>query len=159
MYPKLEQLYKDNKLQYLKRYTRITGSEAIAEDIIHDSFERAMRYYPAYDSDQEIERWFSIILRNAYLDWLQQEKGRPVFEFPEDWDVQSVECDGLIRRVWREVENLIDQTKPEHKEILTLHYLKEYTITDISKFTPHKISNCAQVVSRFRSKVKELYGI
>lgn len=155
---KIEELYNKQANTYVKRFTRSTGSEAIAQDIVHDAFERAMKYYDAYDEQQEIERWFSLILRNSYRDFMKTERGQPT-ELFDEFDVQGSDCDGLIRRIWDEVTTLIEESNPVHVEILTLHYLKEYTITDISRFTNNSLSNTAQVVSRFRKKVKDIYGI
>ncbi|AXH71996.1 MAG: DNA-directed RNA polymerase sigma [Podoviridae sp. ctbj_2] len=153
----IEDFYVANAPTFVKRYTRSAGSEAIAEDIVHNAFERALRYIDAYDEKQDLERWFSLILRNSYRDCMREERGQPT-ELLDEFDHQGAECDGLIRRTWLEVEKLIDKTIPAHQEILSLHFLKEYTITDISRFTEHSLSNCSQVVARFRNRVKELYG-
>jgi len=157
-FQKIEELYKAQAHTYIKRFERSAGSTAIAEDVVHTAFERAMKYIDAYDGEQELERWFSLILRNSYRDFMKAERGQPT-ELFDEFEIQGAECDGLIRRIWFEVNELIDNSNPVHKEILTLHYLQEYTVTDISRFTDHSLSNCAQVVSRFRKKVKEIYGI
>lgn len=157
-FKKIEELYNKSFSQYVSRFTRSTGSEAIAEDVVHDAFERAMKYWDAYDETQEIERWFARILRNSYRDFMKAERGQLTEELDE-FAIQGVECDGLIRRIWKEVEALIDVANPVHKEILTLHYLKDYTATDISRFTDHSLSNVCQVISRFRNKVRTIYGI
>lgn len=153
----IEEFYVKNASTFIKRYTRSTGSEAIAQDIVHDAFERAMKYLDAYDESQELDRWFSLILRNSYRDFMRAERGQPT-ELIDEFEHQGAECDGLVRRIWEEIGDLIENSSPVAREILDLHYNKEYTVTDISRFTEHSLSNCAQVVSRFRKKVRELYG-
>lgn len=154
----IEEHYQKNFGMLCKRYARSTGSDAQAEDIVHDAYERAMKYYGSYDGSKEFERWFSLILRNSYRNYLRQEHGQPT-EPLDEFVLEGVECDGLIRRIWKEVEGFIEEANPRHVEILTLHYLKDYPITDISYITENTLSNCTQVVSRFRKKIKELYQI
>lgn len=156
-FEKIEELYTQEARNYIARFARSTGSVHMAEDIVHEAFERAMRYYDAYDQDQDLKRWMALILRNTYRDMMRIERGTPTIELDE-FEHQGAECDGLIRRVWREVKEAIDGKSEVHQEILTLHYLKEYTVTDISRFTDNTLSNCAQVVSRFRKEMKVKYG-
>lgn len=154
----IDEHYKKHFGQLSKRYARSTGSDAAGEDIVHDAYEKAMRYYGSYDGSKEFERWFSLILRNSYRDYMRHERGQPT-EPLDEFVLEGIECDGLVRRIWKEVEDIIEEVNPNHREILHLHYIKDYPITDISYITEHSLSNCTQVVSRFRKKIKELYKI
>lgn len=137
--------------------TRITGSDAAAEDIVHDAFERAMKYIDTYQTDQELSHWFTLILRNSFRDYLRAERGISSDELDE-FDHEGARCDGVIRKIWGEIEDLINTHTDAQKDILTLHFLKDYSAVDISRFTEHSLSNVYQVINRFRIKVNKRYG-
>lgn len=153
----LEDLYTRNYTTYMRMYVRRAEGPQAAEDIIHDAFERAMRYIDNYNEEQEIDKWFHPILRNSFRDYMRAERGQPTEEVDE-FDHEGARCDGFIRKTWQEVKELIEGYPEKHKEILTLHFVNEYSVTDISRFTDNTLSNTSQVVNRFRVRVKEIYG-
>lgn len=62
----LETYYRANYDQLVKRMARACGSPMDGEDVVHDAFERALKYYESFIQGQDFERWFSVILSNCF---------------------------------------------------------------------------------------------
>ena len=72
---------------------RLTGSDADAEDLVQDTFARAVGAAPRFEPGTNLRAWLFRILRNAYIDSYRLAKRAPR---PLDDDVD--EDGALVRR-------------------------------------------------------------
>jgi RNA polymerase sigma-70 factor (ECF subfamily) len=59
------------------RAVRLTGSTAEGWDLLHDTYERAMRAQPQVQTEQQALGWLVTVMRNLYLDRLRARRRRP----------------------------------------------------------------------------------
>lgn len=156
MIAEIEAHYIANRQALVKRFTFRSGSVENAEDIVQESYVRAMRYYRSYDGSN-FDRWLSRILNNSMRDLKRQERGYVPYEYDEDTD-EGVACSSYPEHVMREINELIDTKSVVQMEVLKLHLQQEYRATDIAKITDYSEAQCRQIIKRFRDELKELYG-
>jgi RNA polymerase sigma-70 factor, ECF subfamily len=59
---------------------RLTGSPQAAEDLVQDTYLRALRSWRSYQPGTNLAAWLATIMRNANLDDLRRQSRRPVSE-------------------------------------------------------------------------------
>lgn len=151
----LEEHYRENRIRMLKRLTYRAGTEWDAEDILHDAYERALKYASSFNG-QNFGAWFNTILNNALKEHKNASKG--IFIPIEDIEEEGIPCSHITDQMLKEVYQLIKAKAPVQQEILFLHIKQDYSAIDISRITEYTYSNCHQVIRRFREEVKGIYG-
>ncbi len=153
--PLIEAHYLKNRQKLVKRMYFRSGSEAAAEDIVQTAYERAITYQRSFKGEF-FDRWFMSILNNALREYQNNEKGY-VYRDEEDEEATDLACPHYPARVMSEIVKMIDMRSDDHREILTLYFVQEYTATDISKITTHSYAKTHQTIQRFRTELKEIY--
>lgn len=138
----------------MKRLTFRAGTEWDAEDVLHDAYERAIRYADSFKGDN-FDGWFNTIVNNARKEHLAAARGQTV-EFDEE-EEDGTPCLYYNERIMDEVFRLIDTKNEIQREILSLHFKQEYLPIDISRVTDYNHSSCKQVIKRFRDELKQLF--
>lgn len=156
MYEIIENHYRENYGRIIKRMTFRAGGIHQSEDIVQEAYARAMKYYDTLKVD-EFDKWFSMILNNAYNDYMRDEIGLSYIE--EDDEPLGLEDCGLVTsQTRREIYDIISTKSPVQQEILNLHLRHGYSPTDIASLTEHTYANTHKVISRFRDEMRSLYG-
>lgn len=155
----LEEFYKAERDNLLRRLSYGAGSPEAAEDVLQEAFLRALVYQATFDSTKkELGAWFSTILKNTLRDFKRAEwlfgMGE---EFNEDlYDPQEMPINEseLVKRIYE----LVDEKEDHHQEILLLYFDKHYSHIDIHNITGIKHATIRQVVGRFKAEVIKRYG-
>lgn len=150
----LETHYKENRLRLLKRLTFRAGTEWDAEDVLHDAYERAVKYASSFNGN-DFGAWFNTILNNALKAHKNASKGHYVSL--DDIEEEGVPCSHYSDKMLKEVFALVEEKPSPQQEILFLHIKHDYTAVDISRITNNTYPNCHQVIRRFREEIKERY--
>lgn len=156
MYEIIENHYRENYGRIIKRMTFRSGGIHQAEDIVQEAYARAMKYYNNLKVD-EFDKWFSMILNNAYNDYMRDEIGLSYIE-DDDEPLGLVECGLVTSQTRREVYDIISTKSVAQQEILTMHLRHGYNPIDIANTTEHTYANVHKVISRFRDELKSLYS-
>ena len=151
----VEQHYRENKLKYLKGLTFRSGTQWDAEDILHDAYERAIKYAPSFNGD-DFGAWFRTILNNALRDHMNASKGH--FISLDEIEEEAITCPHYTDRIMEDVYEIIKSKPSVQKEVLTLHIKQDYSAVDISRITDYSHNNCKQIIFKFRKEMKERYG-
>lgn len=147
--------YIKNRLKYIKQLHNVCGGIFGAEDVLHDSYERVLKYYSSFNGE-DFDRWVSVIVKNALRDYLKAERGHTTITIDE-FEYEGAVCLGYYGKVYDEV-NAIINSKPTHQaEILRLHFQHDMSAIDISRIMDEKYKTIHQIISRFREEMKELY--
>lgn len=152
----LEEHYNKHKLRLMKSLTFRAGTEWDAEDVLHDAYERAIKYYGSFNSQNDFGAWFNTILNNALKEHKNASRGQ--FISLDDIEEESVPCSHYSSETLKEVYRLIKTKNPVQQEVLTLHLKHGYKAVEIAQITDHTYSNCHQIIRRFREELKEVYG-
>jgi RNA polymerase sigma factor (sigma-70 family) len=130
------------------------GTEWDAEDVLHDAYERALKYASSFNGEG-FGAWFSTILNNSLKEHKNASKGHYVSL--DDIEEEGIPCPHYSDRMLKEVYQLIKAKTPAQQEILFLYMKNNYTAVDVSRITNYTYSNCHQTIRRFREEIKERY--
>jgi len=156
MIPMIEKHFRDNRQRLVKRMSYRAGSPAAAEDIVQESYYRALKYHRSFDG-KNFDNWFSTILNNTLKEYKNSEKGYSAAEYEED-EGDGTPCQMYPSRVMVQIFELIETKSLVQIEVLMLYFHQEYTAKDISVITSHTYSQVHQIILRFRNELKDLYG-
>lgn len=155
MHELIETHFKENYNRLMKRMTFRAGGHHQAEDIIQEAYARAMKYYN-HQRIEEFDKWFSMVLNNAYNDYMRDDIGLSYIE-DEDEPLGLVECGLVTSRTRKEIYDLISTKSESQKEILTLHLRHGYSATDIANVTDYSYAQVHKTISRFKFELETLY--
>jgi len=155
MYEAVEKHYIENRKRLVSRLSFRAGSEAVGEEIVQESYYRALKYLNSFDVSN-FDKWFSMILTNTLREYMAIEKG---YSSDEDLEIDEdfIECQGYVKMFSNEIYSLIDKKKEEQKEILLMFFKQGYSSVDISRITRYSYSQCHQTIQRFRNELRERY--
>jgi len=153
--PAIEQHYLKNRQRLVKKMTFRAGSPQNAEDIIQESYYRALKYYNSFNGE-DFNKWFSTILNNCLREFKNIEKGYSLDEFNEE-DAERIHCTFYPSQIWVQVFQRIHQKSPDQREVLILFFKYEYSARDISHITDFTYAKIHQIIQRFRNELKEIY--
>ena len=107
----------------------IAHDRAAAEDIAQEAFLSALRALPRFDRRRPLRPWLHRIVVNRAIDWsrartLRRESGSDAAEAPDERarDVVSDEVGAALAAL-----------SPDHRAVIVLRYLLEYTPGEIAK--------------------------
>ena len=160
LYKQIEQFYKDNYNVLVKRLNRRAGGVENAEDVLQESFCRALKYCDSFNPErQEIGAWFNSIMNNTLVVHQREQmlKGVTV-PFDEHEHEEACECDNEKKHL---ISNILDRmyTKTsKSKNILHLYFVKGYKIHEIAKVVDDKYKSVQMLIHRFRIDMKKEFG-
>jgi RNA polymerase sigma-70 factor (ECF subfamily) len=130
--------------------TVILGNRVDAEDAVADATLRAWQHVSSLREPPRFDAWFSRILVNVCRDRLRERHDGPAvlgFDPPSPFDAfsESVERAALLEA--------LAKISPEHRAVVTLHYLEGMTIEQIAE---HVGAREGTVKSRLHYGVAEL---
>ena len=146
----VEQFYNDNFESLVKRVSSRVPNKEDAEDVVHDAFERALKYFDSFDPS---------VLSNALKDFQNREKLSGMHVELKEWELEPAEDDRAYDEAHEEILNLIQEKDGNRKEILTLYFMYEYLPREISEVLDVKVTTVRQYVWQFREELKETIGV
>lgn len=154
----LDDSYRANKRQWLKKLTHGKVTPEMAEDAVQDACIRAMIYSHSYDTGKHFDGWFNTLLRNALMDVLATDRrGGMHVEYKEELDVRDYKetaSSGIFLKVSDEINNL-----PEpRKEICRLYFLCDMKPREIEQVVEASGNSIRGIIKRFKKHLEETYG-
>ncbi len=110
----------------------IVQDHAAAEDIAQEAFLAAVRRLDRFDRRRRFGPWLSTIVANRAIDWIRarsarrESTGEPVAETPSPPDPPA-------GRYSQEVLNALASLSPEHRAVIVMRYLLEYSPGEIAR--------------------------
>jgi RNA polymerase sigma-70 factor (ECF subfamily) len=122
------------QLPGLRRYaTALTGSRALADDLVQDCIERALRQAGSLQDSQKLGGWLRSILHNLYIDDIRRIRRRgieqEIMEIADDFALSTPAADSgqMI-----DLRRAMDGLSVEHRQILLLVGLEGMNYRDIA---------------------------
>lgn len=122
---------------------RITGDPQEAEDLVQDTYVRALQAYAQLKNPAQCRAWLYQILRNVFIDARRRKRSTPelvVFDGARenDWKVASLWSDSLEEEVLRRLSHEeVRQALAALPEELRMALM----LCDLEGFTYHEIAN------------------
>ncbi len=156
MRDRLERMFNEDYLYLCKKVSNWAGGMINAEDVVQESFTRALKYAPSYNPDfSTVGAWFNTILNNASKDFKREERlqGMAV-----PYETESDQLDDIMHRdqmVHRVIEDM--EVSP-YSEILRLYFILGFTRREVAEVIDQKPQSIANAVQRFKAQMRDKYA-
>jgi RNA polymerase sigma factor (sigma-70 family) len=162
----LSDYYQLEKESLTKKISRKMFDLQDTEDVLHDAFEKALRYLDTYDGTQGFAAWFGVILNNCVKDYrtefLNNKIGMSHKDVEEIGDDQFAIEDSGIETDWKAIDIVgkeIDSKTEPAKKILGLYFLYQMPSAEIRYFLEDiKLKAIRMCIHRFKSDMREKYS-
>jgi len=150
--------YKNKAFSMLKRMLK---NEFDAEEVLQDCFLKAYKSINAFKGDSKFSTWFYRIVYNSALTKLSSQKRKTESEMTSVEDHFNLESEYNTEEIEKEdVKKLIHATiskLPErYSAVITMFYLNEMTIDEISEVMEISVSNVKVILHRSRNALRDL---
>ena len=144
---------------------RKIGDFHIAEDITQDTFLKVYQRLSTLKDPNQFSGWLYVITTNLCATWLR--KKRIQTQPLEDTEITMIQEDAYSQHVTEErrktasesqrevVKQLLAKLKESERTVMTLHYLGEMTVAEISRFLGVSASTIKSRLRRARHRLKE----
>ena len=146
------------QLPALRRYAMaLTGNAALADDLVQDSIERALKQSSQLRDIKSLPGWLRRILRNLHIDEIRRGRGRgqqqDITELADHPGLSIPAADGGAAR---DFVRAMNQLSLEHREILLLAVLEELTYRDIADELRVTMGTVMSRLARARERLRAL---
>ena len=142
-------------------FARMTGSRAIAEDLVQDVFFRILKYRGTFRADSRFKAWMFHIARNARVDYYR--KHHPEAALPED-DTAGFQSPGPApsHRLEQEeqitlLECALFKLPAEKREVLVLSRYQEMKYEQIAEVMGCEVGTVKVRVHRALNELREIF--
>ncbi len=144
---------------------RKIGDFHIAEDITQDVFLKVYQKLHTLKDPNQFSGWLYVVTTNLCNTWLS--KNRIHYQASEDIETTMVERDVYSRHITEErvktsveaqrevVKRLLAKLKESERTVMTLHYLAEMTVEEISKFLGVSTGTIKSRLQRARNRLQK----
>lgn len=154
----IEKHYAENYKKFVKTILRRAGSWENAEDIVQESYSRALQYTSSYDQSRPFDGWFITILNNTLRRYKSDERKLGMStEYEEERDEGFVLDDWAGDLIVRISQDIHKQPDP-YRDIYRLYFLKQYTPREIVMVLDVTSDTVRSAVKRFKKVLEVKYG-
>ena len=144
---------------------RKIGDFHIAEDITQDVFLKVYQKLHTLKEPNQFSGWLYVVTTNSCNTWLS--KNRLHYQTSEDIETTMIEKDVYSRHISEErvktsveaqrevVKRLLTKLKESERTVMTLHYLAEMTVEEISKFLGVSAGTIKSRLQRARNRLQK----
>ena len=143
----------------------LTGNQSDAEDLVQETYLRAIRAYEQLRPDSNVKGWMFTILRNLRLNQIRRTHSGPrivemdervadsslVGESPED-PLESY----LAKLKQNDVRNAIESLPPRYREVILLREFEDFSYQQIAEVLDCPTGTVMSRLGRAREKLKEV---
>jgi len=160
MYKLIEQFYKENYNVLVKRLNRRAGGVENAEDIVQESFVRALKYKASFNPHiQEIGAWFNRIMNNVLaVHQREQMQGGLTIPYDEHEHEESYECSAETKNQVEEILSRLYKRDKHSQNILHLYFVGGFKMSEIRDVTDASYKSIQMLVHRFKLSMIEEYS-
>lgn len=148
-----------DSLYNLARY--LTGRSADAEDLVQETFIRALKAAPRLGLDRNLKPWLFRILRNTFHDNYRREKKHRAESFEEEIFTaagapsgRDAELDMLREATVREIQSAMAKLGEEGRTVLLLD-LEGFTETEIAEIMVCPVGTVKSRLMRARMSLRK----
>jgi RNA polymerase sigma-70 factor, ECF subfamily len=146
------------QLPGLRRYAvGLTGNAALADDLVQDSIERALRQTAQLRDIKHLPGWLRRILHNLYIDEIRRGRGRgqqqDIMELADHLELSVKAQDGAAGR---EFLRAMAALSVEHRQILLLVGVEDLGYREIADELGVPLGTVMSRLARAREKLRAL---
>ena len=146
------------QLPGLRRYAvALVGNAALADDLVQDSIERALRQSTQLRELERLPMWLRRILHNRYIDEIRRNRGKgkeqDIADMADRLELSTPAADGMGPR---DFLRAIGMLSIEHRQILLLVSLDDLGYREIAEELGVPIGTVMSRLARAREKLRSL---
>ena len=150
-----EELVKRHSAALFRFLQRLCANSAIAEELSQEAFIRAWVRIRNFDNRASFKSWVFAIGRNAFQDFLRQEKARLNRE--SEWAYKAENMTQTTQdQSGQLLEQILAHVPADQSAILQLFYGEEFTQSEISDTMQLPLGTVKSIINRARSKLAAL---
>ena len=142
---------------------RLTRDEATAEDLVQETYLRALRSYESFDlKEYGIRPWLLRILHNLHTSRYKREKRQPqaidddqLQAVPQGADALPAVGDGLWDGMDQQLVRAVESLPPEYATVLVLWAVDELSYKEIAEAVDVPIGTVMSRLFRARQRLSE----
>lgn len=162
IYKNWNDIYKHNAPKLLGICRRYISDISTAEDVLHDSFIKAIEKSDTYKGEGTIEAWLCRIVVNTALSHIREQKNFKVILAEDIQSEETVENEKDIQN-WNvsdftqeELLETIDQLPLHHKSVFNLYVIDNYSHVEISELLNITVNTSKSHLLRARKKIQQI---
>jgi len=147
------------EIPHLRRFARaLAGDASLADDLVQDCIERALRKSHLYDPARPLRAWLYAVLRNLFISGLRHESRSTVVKAVDD----LVDGEGAVPPEQEDrlsaslVAEALNRLPPQHREVIVLVGLEEMSYRDVADILGVPIGTVMSRLSRARESLRQL---
>lgn len=139
-FPLLMKRYLKPIYHFAFHFTREEGS---AEDIAQETFIKAWKHLDRFNAEKKFKTWIFAIAKNTAYDYLKKKKTIPFSSFEDDDGenpIEAIDDENLLpdslfekKEIAATLAQALEQISPPNRAILTLRYLEDFSLEEISE--------------------------
>ena len=146
---KIYKLYKDDIYKYL---ISLTYDPSLSEDLLSETFIRAIKSIGRFKGDSSIKTWLFSIARYSWYDYLRMDKKElPLHDLINLYISENIEKNTVNKEVAERIIELLKEEDERNRDIVIMR-INGYSYYDIG--IKHNISESSARVINFRTKNK-----
>jgi RNA polymerase sigma-70 factor (ECF subfamily) len=144
------------QLPALRRYAvALTGNAALADDLVQDCLERALRHGQQLQEVQSLAAWLRRILHNLYIDEIRRRRGR-FQDISEMADTVELSIPAQDNAAAGDFIKAINALNLEQRQIVLLAGLEELSYREIAEELGIPVGTVMSRLARARARLREL---
>ena len=156
----IEQYYIDNRPKLLKQIAGRGIRKDLVEDVLQESFTRALHYYKTYNKNRPFAPWFNTLMNNVIKAAKKEDKlqGMTTEELKVLAEDEYVDENSQFNSLMRDhLSGELDGRYGAHGDVLHLYFMMNMRIKDICEVTDYKKKNVWKIITSFKKEMAEKY--
>ncbi len=154
-----EKLIATHSTSLTKLCTSLCNNLHDAQDLYQATWEKAIKKYRQYDSNQSFEKWLFAICVNTYRDMLRRYDNKKVVKFStsdeQESFLSSIPDFDVDKDEYIALHTALANLRPEHREVIILYYFKDYSILELSEILSVKEGTVKSRLHFAREKIRK----
>jgi RNA polymerase sigma-70 factor (ECF subfamily) len=146
------------QVPHLRRFARaLAGDAALADDLVQDCIERALRKQHLFDETRSLRTWLFTILRNLFISGLRRNRtsaAKSVDDIQAGEDAVRPEQES--RLALSDIVMALDRLPSTHREVLLLVALEDMSYREIAEVTGVPVGTVMSRLSRARLSLRAI---
>lgn len=153
--------------EYIQRYnadlTRLCislcGNMTDAEDLLQDTWLKAMKFYQKYDKSKPFDKWLYSICVNTYKNtlnsaFLKKRKSFHSDEEEKEFFNSIPQITDSTKEDYLELHKAVSSLSKKQRIVIVLYYFKDYSVTEISQIINIPAGTVKSRLSSARAELK-----
>ena len=147
------------QVPHLRRFARaLAGDAALADDLVQDCLERALRKQHLFDETRSLRTWLFTILRNLFISGLRRNGRAATAKSVDDLQAgeDAVRPEQESSLALSDIVMALDRLPSAHREVLLLVALEDMSYREIAEVTEVPVGTVMSRLSRARLSLRAM---